>query len=163
MDILGGTLAPTLYDGSTQDLVYGVDALGRYIGLVPTAAAAQVADRAPPRSESRWSQGAWLPYADPIDLAAQIDQDLSQALEAGVLVGGRRFYTDDTFSLHLTAFLQAFSSGILPVTAKVGVRCMDKIVYQLTLDELKTAAASVMTYVQQQYAIAWARKAAIAE
>lgn len=162
MEVIGGTLTPVIASNETLDLVYGVDFNGVYLGLVTAGNAPQVAGSAPPKSgEWRWSNGAWLPYIDLPTRTAEIDQQLDDKLNEGVMVGDRRYYTDPTFSLHLTAFLEAFSAGILPPNATVGVRGMDKVVYQLTLDELKTVAATVMVYVQTQYAWAWAAKAAL--
>lgn len=161
MNILGGTLAPVLASEQTLDLVYGADFNGVYLGLVIAANAPLIADRAPPKSgDWRWNGTDWVPFVDLPTRTAAIDQQLDERLNAGVVLGGSvRYYTDPTFSMHLTAFLQAFSSGILPADATVGIRGMDKVVYQVTNGQLKTIAAGVMAYVQAQYAWAWAEKA----
>jgi hypothetical protein len=161
MKILGGTLNPVPHDGSTIDLVYGVDANGFYMGLVPAAQATLVVDRPPPRGQWQWVNSAWVPYTSAVDRAAAIDQQRDEKLALGLSFNGRVWYTDPTFTTHVQAFLTAFSEGILPPGATVPVRGKDKVIYRLTRAELQALAGALMTYVQGVYQWSWDQKALI--
>lgn len=155
-------LSPVVHDGSVLDAVYGVDAQGRYLGLTTAANAAQAASCAPPAmGEYRWVSGAWVPFQSVEQRGAEIEAARDATLAGGVTWSGRQWYADTVFQQQIAAYLQAFIVGILPAAATVGIRSMDKTVYQLTQLELVELAGTLMQFVQQAYVTSWAAKAAI--
>lgn len=162
LQIIGGPLTPVLHDGTPQDSVYGADAQGKYLGVVPAAQAAQIPAGPPPAlGEWRWNGAAWLPYTPVAQRALEIEQQRDIAIGAGVTWNGRTWYADAAFQQQLAAYLQAFSEGILSPTATVGIRAKDKIVYDIGRDDLRQLAAAVLAFVQQAFAASWVAKAAI--
>jgi hypothetical protein len=161
MEIIGGSLTPTQHDGKSSGMVYGVDAAGVYLGVVPIAQAATVVTSTPPRSGSwRWSAGAWVPHLSLEETLREIDVERDKRLMQGAQWGGRSWYTDQTFQQQVAAYLQAYSEGILPAAALSPVRSMDGTVNMLTRDEIRQIAGTVMAYVQGVWAWSWTAKAA---
>lgn len=162
LQILGGSLTPVLHDGTPQDSVYGADAHGQYLGVVPNAQAVQIPTGPPPAlGDWRWDGAAWQPYKPVAQRALEIEQQRDLTIGAGVTWNGRVWYADAAFQQQLAAYLQAFSEGILSPTATVGIRSKDKMVYDIGRDDLRLLAATVLAFVQQAFAASWAAKAAI--
>lgn len=159
---LGGSLTPKVHDGSAVDRVYGVDADGLFIGVVPSADAAAAATIPPPqRGLWRWDGSAWVAFKSRSQLAAEIETERDVRLDVGVAWGGRTWYSDATFQQQLAAYLQLYGAGIVPADATLPVRAMDKVVYQLGLDEMKALAGALMLQVQAVWAWSWEQKAAV--
>lgn len=159
---LGGILRARLSDGSVIDSVYGVDANGDYLGLVPAAQAVQQANRAPPRL-GRWrlAAGQWVAYKTLQMQAMDIDRQRDERIAAGVIWSARTWYADPVFQQRLQGVLQAFAEGLLQAGDTVPIRAMDKTVYQLTRLEVRQLLMAVLNFVQAQYAWSWAQKAQI--
>jgi hypothetical protein len=162
LTILGGALKPKVHDGVPIDQIYGIDALGNYVGLVPAAMAASAACCPPPKSgEWRWDGAAWQPYLNIEAQILAIEAERDAKLNAGVQWNGFGWYTDDLFQQQLAAYLQSFSEGILPVGSTVMIRRDDGVVVPLTRDDLRALAGSVLAYVQGVWQWSWNRKAQV--
>lgn len=161
----GGLLQPTVHDGNTQDLVYGVDEAGRYLGLTQAANAPQTADSAPPRHGAwRWVDGAWATWKSREQQALEIEIERDMILNAGFEHSdGRRYYADTVFSGQVTGLLAAFREGLLGPQETVGIRAMDKVVYELDQDELRELAGALLLFVQSVYTWSWQQKESIEE
>lgn len=92
---------------------------------------------------------------------AAIDAQRDATLDAGVMWDGKIWHADSTFQAQLTAFIGAFTGGLLPAQATVTIRSMDNVNNVLTLDQLKALALTVMAFVQTTYAASWAAKDAL--
>lgn len=160
---LGGKLTARLHDGSSTDVVYGVDADGAYLGVVRQANAVDAATGPPPRGEWRWRNGAWKAHKLPGQRKLEIEQARDEGLADGVGWAGRRWYADATFQQHLLGCLAAFSEGVVPVDATFPVRAKDKVVYPLNRLEIRQLSAAVLAYVQAQFVASWAEKAKIGQ
>jgi hypothetical protein len=161
---LGGALQPRQHNGEAVDACYGVDASGKYLGVVPVTQAAARAIGAPPElGEWRWDGQAWQPYKSREERAAQMELDRDARIDAGVSWSGRVWYADPMFQQQLAAYMQAFTEGILPEGSTVDIRSRDKVVYQLGREELRELSAAVLMFVQAEFAKCWALKAAIQE
>lgn len=109
-----------------------------------------------------YEQGDELPPGAPLDPTvaqrAAIEAERDQRLLAGVEWDGDRWHTDAGFQKDLTAFVVAFGSGILPATAKVGVRTTTNTTRQLDKAQVTALAGAVMQYVQGVFNWSWAEK-----
>lgn len=162
LTIIGGNLAPITHDGSTLDAVYGVDASGKYLGVVRAAQAfAQATVPAPSNGNYRWVSGAWQVFKSMEERALEIEAVRDATITAGVAWSNRTWPADAIAQQQLAVFLQGFTEGTMPAIATAGVRAKDKVVYQLTHLELRQLAAAVMVGVQTAYATSWTAKAAI--
>lgn len=162
LEILAGSLSPVLHDGTAQDAVYGVDAQGKYLGIVPAAQAAQTAASPPPAlGEWRFVGGMWRVFESVEYRSLVIDQQRDTTINAGAMWSGRLWYADAGFEQRLAAYIQAFSEGLLSPTATVGIRAKDKVVYDMGRDDLRQLAGAVMLCVQQAFTASWEAKAAI--
>ena len=162
LHIISGPLQPVQHDGSSVSAVYGVDAAGLYLGVVPAASAAVAATGPPPRlGRWRWSAGAWVPHLSAQEQAQKIEAQRDALIDSGVAWNGKTWYADNVFQQQIAAYLQAFSLGILPAGATVGIRAQDKTITQLGAADLATLAGVVMQFVQQAYTDSWTAKAAI--
>ena len=160
----GGTLQPKPHTGETVDAVYGVDAAGKYLGVVPTAQAASHATTAPMDAErERWDGRTWQPYKSREQRAAELEQERDDRIDQGVTWSARVWYADPLFQQQLAAYLQAYTEGMFSLDATVDVRSRDKVIYPLKRDELRELSAAVLEFVQAEYARCWALKAAIQE
>lgn len=160
----GGLLQPKIHDGTTQDLVYGVDEAGRYLGLTSILDAPQQANSAPPRHGAwRWISGAWASWKSRELQALEIEIERDGILNGGFEHNGHRWYADNVFSGQVTSLLAAFREGLLGPEETVGIRAMDKEIYQLDQDELRELAGVLMVFVQGVYEWSWERKAEIEE
>ena len=93
---------------------------------------------------------------------AAVNARRDEALANGsVAWGGREWYIDEKFQLHLTGFVTAFQAGMLPPAATVAVRAANNTTHQLGLADLKALGGAVMTRVQQIWAQSWAEKDAL--
>lgn len=87
-----------------------------------------------------------------------IDEERERRLNAGIEWNGVRWYTDASFRTELTSMVLSFSAGILPEGSKVSVRTMDKTIVELSMNELKVLAGTVLGYVQSVYKWSWGEK-----
>jgi hypothetical protein len=159
---LGGSIQPVVHDGTTLDAVYGVDADGAYLGVVPNASAAAVADRPPPgMGHWRWRSGSWQSYKTYEEQAADIERQRDQKLDAGVEWSGRTWYSDQIFQQQLTSYVVAFNAGVLPANSTVPVRAADKVVYQLSQSDVVALSGTLLTAVAAVWQWSWTQKAAI--
>ena len=164
MEIRGGTLQPQPFNGQPVDVVYGVGQDGSYLGLVPAASASQVATYAPPRPGNwKWADGQWVRRRGRDELVAEIEAERDSRLAAGVVWGGHSWYADDTFQQQITSYVSAFQAGVIDAGSTVPVRAKDKVVYQLTSDDVMSLSAALLTFVQGVWQWSWDQKAAIQE
>ena len=161
---LGGALSPKPHTGEAVDACYGVDAAGKYLGVVPVAQAVSQARGAPPElGDWRWDGSDWVPFRSRAQQAAELEMARDARIDAGATWSGRVWYADGTFQQQLAAYLQAFSEGILPPDGVAEIRAKDKVVYPLTRDEVRELSAAVLQFVQAEFARCWTEKAAIQE
>ena len=162
LKILGGTLTPVPHGRPPIDAVYGVDADGIYIGIVPVAMAVGVADCAPPmRGMSRWIDGQWQQYKPPEQRGLEVEQQRDIQINAGVDWDGRQWYADATFQQHLMGLLQAYTEGVVGGESTFPVRARNKAVHMLKRDEIRALAGVVLAHVQEQFLWSWREKAKI--
>ena len=96
-----------------------------------------------------------------IQAREQITNHLLDVLASGVEWNGTLWHCDHVFQAQLTAFVSAFSSGLLPPAYLVTIRARDNTMHALSLDQLKQLAMSIMGHVQAAYAASWAAKDAL--
>jgi hypothetical protein len=165
MIIVGGPLAPVSHDDTKQnDTVYGVDAQGFYLGVVPAETAAAVATRPPPKiGRFTWNGAVWQRFVAPEDLAQQIEQRRDERIAAGFTAATIAWPADDRFKAVLQGFLVMWAEGSLAAGDTVPVRSRDKVVRQLTRVQVRALLKALIDYVQAQYQLSWDEKAAIGQ
>jgi hypothetical protein len=82
-------------------------------------------------------------------------------LAAGVEWNGYLWQTDALFQAQLTGIVGAYTAGILPASAQMGIRTKDNQTVQLDGAQIKTLAGTVLAYVQGVFAESWAAKDAL--
>jgi hypothetical protein len=88
-----------------------------------------------------------------------INADCDRALDAGVVLDGAPFHSDNTFLLELLALVMGYQLGLRSGTQPIRTR--DNQIIEMDLDQLTTLAAAVGTYRQATYAACWAQKDAL--
>jgi hypothetical protein len=143
-------------------MIYGVDSVGNYLGVVPVTQSAGAATVPPPMSGAwRWNGTQWAAHKSVEEQLMDIESQRDQMLQAGVPLNGKSWYTDQVFQQQIAAYLQAYTEGLLAATALSPVRSMDGVVNMLTRDQIRQLAGAVMTFVQGVWAWSWTAKAAV--
>jgi hypothetical protein len=163
MKIIGGSLAPMPHDDSQQnDTVYGVDANGFYLGVVPATIAVAAALSPPPKiGRFTWNGSAWQRYAELSERIMQIEQARDDRVAAGFTAAGIDWPADDRFKGVLLGYLQMYAEGALLAGDTVPVRSKDKVVRQLTRAQVRALVKVLIDFVQAQYQWSWDQKALI--
>lgn len=164
LQILGGSLSPKPHDGTTVDAVYGVAADGSYLGVVPAAQASSAAAKPPPaHGQWRWINGAWAQFKPRERRALEVEADRDKKIADGVTWNGIVWYADSTCQQQISAFLQAYTEGLISPGALTPIRAKDKSVQMLSRADLRALAGAMLAYVQGVWSWSWAQKSGLAD
>lgn len=166
LKIISGFLQPKVVDPDEPkpNLVWGADADGRYLGVVPAndPRVVSVVSRPPPAmlaAKCRWVNSAWTYAPNRDEIVDGIEREREQVIDKGIVWNNIRWYSDPPFQQQLHGFLLLWNEGILGLTDTVQVRGMDKQVRDLNRTQVRELAKAVSQRIQNSYKAQWLRKA----
>lgn len=88
-----------------------------------------------------------------------LNAECDRALEAGVLVDGVLYHSDNTFLLELLALVMGYQVGVLTGTQTIRTKANQNV--QMDEAQIVALAAAVGDYRKSTYAACWAAKDAL--
>jgi hypothetical protein len=167
---ISGPLQPRTMqpDDEKPDLIHAVDASGVYQGVVPSADG--LTEVIPPPGlfsldVLRWDfdNSTWKVVPTVDEQCRAIEEQRDATIDAGVEFNGIQWYADTVFIQHINAYLTMFQEGIIPDGGTAEVRAMDKVIYNLSRDDLRGLSVAVMQHVKAAYEASWSAKAALGD
>ena len=87
--------------------------------------------------------------------------DRDKRIADGVTWNGIVWYADAACQQQIAAFLQAYTEGLVSLTALTRIRAKDKSVQMLSRIELRDLAGAMLAHVQGVWAWSWTQKDAL--
>lgn len=88
-----------------------------------------------------------------------INAACERALDAGVLIDGARYHTDNTFLIEILGLVLGYQAGVLSGTQTIRTMANENV--QMNQEQIVALAAAVGEYRKAVYAECWAAKDAL--